>query len=163
MHDPQLGQSGKENRICLCEQAPSFSPCQQYMHREHSDLCTPSGVHWGTWWGQDKSVFARICSRLQPSFPEEPLKCSQMWIYLITASSEVARRLVHSPHSFTVSVSSRTDESGSHMLVVISAECPPATWHPERSDCCRVSRVAVQPIALNRARNQTRKLLHVSL
>lgn len=93
MHDPQLGQSGKENRICWREQAPSFSPCQQYMHSEHSDSCV--GVHWGTRWGQDKNVFARICSRLQPSLPEEPPERSQMWIYLITASSEVARRIVH--------------------------------------------------------------------
>lgn len=78
-----------------------------------------------------KNVFARICSRLHSCLPEEPLKLSQMWIYLITASSEVAGRIVHSPRSFTVSVSSRRDESGSHMLVIICAERPPATWHPE--------------------------------
>lgn len=49
---------------------------------------------------KDKNVFARICSRLQPSLPEEPLKRSQLWIYLITASSEVAGRIVHSPSLF---------------------------------------------------------------
>lgn len=90
-----------------------------------------------------------LCKNLQPSTiicnfstVGESQKCSQMWSPLNNLSTDLAWRIILFTLFFVVSAIFRTDESGSHMLVVLTAQQQPVSWHPERSCFCRISGVA---------------------